>query len=94
MFEAPRIAVFDQAAKGFGWSFLLAPLRVKLILFCHLLLPGESKHPLQIPRPPFAKGGGVKKLSPVQRAGRDVVKVLQRYLFTLATDVEKFDNTR
>ncbi len=35
------------------------------------------------------RGEGVKKLAPSQRAGRDVVKVLQRYLFTLTTDDEK-----
>jgi hypothetical protein len=32
----------------------------------------------------------VKKLSKVVRAGRDVGKVLQRYLFTLTTYNEKF----
>jgi hypothetical protein len=33
----------------------------------------------------------VKKTVPqVQRAGKDIVKVLQRYLFTLITDDEKF----
>ena len=35
MLETPGIAVFDKAAKGPEWSFLLAPLRVKLILFLH-----------------------------------------------------------
>jgi hypothetical protein len=38
---------------------------------------------------PLQGGEGVKKLAPLQRAGRDVVKVLQRYLFTLTTDDEK-----
>jgi hypothetical protein len=38
MLEALRIAVFDQAPVGLGWSLLLAPLRVKLVLFCHLHL--------------------------------------------------------
>jgi hypothetical protein len=39
--------------------------------------------------PSLAGREGVNKLSPVQRAGRDVVKVLQRYLFTLITYNEK-----
>jgi hypothetical protein len=38
---------------------------------------------------PLYEREGVKKLAPFQRAGRDVVKVLQRYLFTLTTDDEK-----
>jgi hypothetical protein len=34
----------------------------------------------------------MKKLSPVKRAGRDVGKVLQRYLFGLTTDDEKLQS--
>jgi hypothetical protein len=50
----------------------------------------EKDKPRKLSFPRFrvrTTGGreGVKKLPPVQRAGRDVGKVLQRYLFTLTT---------
>jgi hypothetical protein len=38
--------------------------------------------------PPFSPEG-VKKLIQVERAGRDIEKVLQRYLFALTTHDEK-----
>jgi hypothetical protein len=40
--------------------------------------------------PPLKKGMFDKTLPKMQRAGWDIGKVLQRYLFTLATDDEKF----
>jgi hypothetical protein len=46
--------------------------------------------PFYSPFYPLYKREGVKKLSLLQRPGRDVGKVLQRYLFTLTTDDEKF----
>jgi len=55
----------------------------KLPLEASPILP---PHPIPLPR---GRGIGVKKLAPLQRAGRDVVKVLQRYLFMFTTDEEK-----
>jgi hypothetical protein len=39
--------------------------------------------------PPLKKGMCEKIIPKMQRAGWDIGKVLQRYLFTLATDNEK-----
>jgi hypothetical protein len=38
MFEASGIAVFDQTSVGPWRRLFLAPLRIKLILFCHSYL--------------------------------------------------------
>lgn len=48
----------------------------------------QGGNPHKSPRPSLVRDG-VKKLSPLQRSGGDVVKVLQRDLFTLTTDDEK-----